>query len=179
MPNLMFFLNPIRKLDIQKSTIRQKVIYNIKHFIIKIGVYFGFTNIDYTYVHGDKKRIHIGKNCSTMNSIFNVLSGEIYIGDNTLFGHNCMVLTGTHQFTDGIRNSLHADKSLVETPVSGRDVNIGSGCFIGSGVTIVGPVTIGNNVIIGAGSLITKPIPDSCFAAGVPAKVIKRTIDIK
>ena len=51
------------------------------------------TNI---YIHGDKERVHIGKNTSLVNSLFNTSSGHIYIGDDTIFGHNCMLLTGKH-----------------------------------------------------------------------------------
>ena len=120
-------------------------------------------------------RVKLGKNCSTMNSIFNVISGEIHIGDDTIFGHNCMVLTGTHNFKNGLRISLDSSSNEDdETPTDGRDIIIGSGCFIGSGVTIIGPVKIGNNVIVGSGSVVTKSIPNSTFFAGVPAKFIKK-----
>ncbi len=173
-----FFLNPIRKRKKKKFDFLWHPVFTVLQFIIKTGLSCGFTNIDYSYVHGEKKRVHIGEDCSTMNSVFNVISGEIYIGDHTIFGHNCMLLTGTHLFENGIRKSLNNDKTLTEeTPSSGRDINIGNGCFIGSGVIIVGPVTIGENVIIGAGSVVTKSIPDSCFAAGIPAKIIKNLTD--
>lgn len=59
-----------------------------------------------------------------------------------------------------------------ETPESGYDIEIGEGCFIGSGVIILAPVKIGDNVIIGSGSLVVKDIPSNCFAAGAPAKLI-------
>ena len=72
-----------------------------KNKLILIGLYLGFRNINYSYVHGNKSRIKIGKNCSTMNTIFNSISGDISIGNDTIFGHNCMVLTGTHKFIDG------------------------------------------------------------------------------
>lgn len=49
---------------------------------------------------------------------------------------------------------------------------IGDNCYIGTGVTILGPVHIGNNVTIGAGAVVTKDVPDNCTVAGVPAKVI-------
>ena len=175
--NSPFLLNPIRRRNIIGLSILFHPIFFLRKSLIKIGLYCGFTNIDYAYVHGDKKRIHLGENCSTMNSIFNVISGEIHVGDNTIFGHNCMALTGTHIFEKGRRKSLNFNKTLEEeTPTVGRDIYIGKGCFIGSGVIIVGPLTIGDNVIIGAGSVVTKSIQDSCFAAGVPAKVIKSLI---
>lgn len=169
-----FFLNPIRRTNRTNRSIVSNILHWIRYFIIKIGILCGFQNIDYFYVHGSKKRLHLGENCSTMNSIFNVISGDIRIGNNTIFGHNCMILTGTHNFSGGVRVSLDKNRTIEETPTEGRDIEIGHGCFIGSGVIILGPVKIGNNVVIGSGSVVTKSIPDSCFVAGVPAKVIKK-----
>ena len=44
-----------------------------------------------------------------MNTLFNLSSGRVMIGDNTVFGHNCMVITGTHIYKDGMRLSLGKD----------------------------------------------------------------------
>lgn len=169
-----FFLNPIRNTKKTNRSFLFMLKYWTRYFFVRLGLLYGFQNIDYSYIHGDKKRFHIGENCSTMNSIFNVISGHITLGDNTIVGHNCMFLTGTHNFAEGVRASLTENYTDEETPTEGRDIKVGCGCFIGSGVTVIGPVTIGNNVIIGSGSVVTKSIPDSCFAVGFPAKVIKK-----
>ena len=169
-----FFLNPKRKDEISNQSVFKKVLFLIKKKIAWLWVYLGFVNINYSYIHGDKKRLILGKGCSTMNSIFNVISGKIIIGDNTIFGHSCMVLTGTHNFKNGKRISLdnnHDDKD--ETPSFGRDIIIGSGCFIGSGVIIIGPLEIEDNVIVGSGSIVTKSLKKGMFYAGNPAKKIK------
>lgn len=168
-----FFLNPKRLDNSLKFSLKNSILFKLKSKLRWIGVYLGFNNINYTYVHGEKNRVKLGANCSTMNSIFNVISGEIHVGDDTIFGHNCMVLTGTHNFNNGIRISLDSSSNEDETPTSGRDIIIGTGCFIGSGVTIIGPVEIGNNVVIGAGSVVTKSLPSRSFCAGIPAKLIK------
>jgi galactoside O-acetyltransferase len=126
------------------------------------------------YCKGDHKKLHLGKNVSTVNTLFNTSSGHIYIDDNTIFGHNVMVLTGVHEFLNGVRKSL-ITKGL-ETPLEGFDIKIGKGCWIASGVIITGKVNIGDNVIIGAGAVVTKDIPSNVFAAGVPAKVLKKNV---
>jgi acetyltransferase-like isoleucine patch superfamily enzyme len=164
-----FFLNPKRE---QGRSLRSIILYYLKLPLTQLGLWLGFINIEYSYVHGEKTRLKIGKKCSTMNTIFNVISGEIHIGDNTIFGHDCMVLTGTHEFYGGVRGSL-LDIPVDETPLSGRDIVIGTGCFVGSGVIIQGKLSIGKNVLIASGSVVTKNLPDSCFVAGIPAKVIK------
>jgi acetyltransferase-like isoleucine patch superfamily enzyme len=171
MLNNNFILNPKRIQ--QKKGIKAKLKYIAQMPFKKFAQWCGFLNIEYSYVHGEKSRIHIGKNCSTMNTIFNVISGEIIIGNHTIFGHNCMVLTGTHNFIDGKLASLNIPPKL-ETPVDGRDIYIGEGCFIGSGAIIIGPISIGNNVIIASGSVVYKDIPDSCLVGGNPAEIKKK-----
>ena len=166
-----YFLNPKRKH--QSKNFKLKLKYLFQEPFIKFAQWCGFLNMEYSYVHGEKSRIHLGKNCSTMNTIFNVISGEVTIGDNTIFGHNCMVLTGTHNFYNGRLASLN-DPPEVETPTQGRNIFIGQGCFIGSGAIIIGPISIGSNVIIASGSVVYKDIPDSCMVGGNPAEIKKK-----
>jgi len=169
---MSFFLNPKRK---ARKGVKARLKAMLLHLPIRFGLYCGFQHIDYSYVHGPINRVKLGRHCSTMNTIFNVISGDIDIGDHTLFGHGCMVLTGIHHFFDGMRGELH-DPPIPETPETGRDIRIGSGCFIGSGAIILGNVTIGDNVIIGAGAVVTSNIPSHSIAHGVPAKVIRSII---
>lgn len=44
--------------------------------------------------------------------------------------------------------------------------------IIGSGAAVLGPITIGECARIGANSVVTKDVPDSMTAVGIPAKVI-------
>lgn len=124
------------------------------------------------YCHGDPRRLHLGRGVSVVNTLFNVASGEIYVGDDTIFGHNCMVLTGRHEFSGGRRRSLATGEP--DTPTSGSDIRIGSGCWIASGAIVTGGTTIGDNTIIGAGAVVALDIPSGVFAAGVPARVIRK-----
>lgn len=123
------------------------------------------------YCHGDSARLHLGRRVSLVNTIFNVASGDIYVGDDTVFGHNCMVLTGRHEFLGGRRRKLATGEP--DTPTTGSDIHIGSGCWVASGAIITGGVTIGDNTIIGAGAVVAANIPGGVFAAGVPARVIR------
>jgi len=83
-----------------------------------------------------------------------------------------MILTGKHRFLKGKREKLITGKP--DADHHGHDITIGEGCWIASGVIITGQVNIGDNSIIGAGSIVTKNVPSGVFAAGVPAKVIKK-----
>jgi acetyltransferase-like isoleucine patch superfamily enzyme len=168
-----FVYNPWRRAN---SSRRQRVISRAASPLTRLGLAAGFLNIDYSYVHGDPRRLIVGHRCSIMNTVFNTVSGEIRIGDDTLFSHNCMVLTGTHRFDKGERSSLSGHSALPEVPLSERDIVIGRGCFIGAGSIIIGPVAIGDNARIGAGAVVTRNVPAGAFAAGVPAEV--RSVDL-
>lgn len=102
-----------------------------------------------------------------VNTIFNTGSGAIHVGNHVIFGHNVMVLTGKHDFSqnDGINQ-----KSSV---VQGRDIFIGDGVWIASGALVLGGVTIGEHSVVMAGAVVTKNVPPHSIVAGVPAKVIK------
>jgi len=123
------------------------------------------------YVHEDESRLHLGRGTSTMNTLFNTSSGHIYVGDYTIFGHNCLVLTGRHEFVAGRRKKLVSGGP--EAPPEGYDIRIGSGCWIASGAIICGGVTIGDNAIVAAGAVVTRDIPAGMFAAGVPARALR------
>lgn len=120
----------------------------------------------------DGGSLTIGERVSTMNTIFNLASGSVVVGDDTIFGYNCMVLTGRHQFTDGQRASLSGGE---EVPKDGGDISIGKGCWIASGATITGGVTIGDHVIVAGGAVVTADVPDHGIAGGIPARVIGDT----
>lgn len=82
-----------------------------------------------------------------------------------------MVLTGKHSNID---EAYERSIDLHAVPEDGRDVNIGCGCYIGSGSIIIGPVKIGDFSAIRAGSVVTKNIPKKTFFAGNPARMIRQ-----
>ena len=168
-----YFLNPKRHKELKSLSVLGKIRNILQQPFIKLGLWLGFQHIDYSYVHGNKSRLTIGSGCSTMNTLFNVISGDITIGSDTLFAHNCMVLTGTHNFIDGLRGDLH-ETPLKETPSSGNDIVIGKGCFFGSGSIVLGGVTIGDNVTIASGAVVVYDLPSDIMVAGIPAKPLKR-----
>jgi acetyltransferase-like isoleucine patch superfamily enzyme len=168
---MAFVHNPWRRSQVPR---RPRLLHATLRPITRLGLLCGFAHVDYAYVQGDRRRLHLGENCSVMNTVFNVVSGDVYVGDDTLFSHNCLVLTGTHRYFQGRRVNLQPAAPYPEVPTEGRDVRIGRGCFIAGGAAILGGVELGDNVVIGAGAVVATDIPEGCFAAGVPARVISR-----
>jgi acetyltransferase-like isoleucine patch superfamily enzyme len=117
---------------------------------------------------GPTKRVIVGQNVALANTLFNTSSGMVIIGDDSFFGHNVCLLTGTH---DHHKRGVSRHESV---PDSGRDILIGRGVWISSNVTVIGPCSIGDDVVIAAGSVVTGgELPGGYIYAGVPAKAIK------
>lgn len=143
---------------------------------------FKFYFYDTCFTMGSNGSLHLGKQVCTANTLFNLSSGSIYIGDNTIFGQNVMVLTGRHLFKNGMRASLQPGVERrgwgggdEEVPPKGYDIHIGKSVWIAAGAIISGGVTIGNGVIVMANSVVTKDVPDYAIVAGTPAKIIGDT----
>ena len=55
----------------------------------------------------------------------------------------------------------------------GRAREIGSDVWVGGGAIILPGVQIGSRTVIGAGSVVTRDVPASVFAAGNPCRVVR------
>ncbi len=54
-----------------------------------------------------------------------------------------------------------------------RHPTIGSGCVIGAGAKILGPLTLGEKVKVGANSVVIRDVAEGQTAVGIPAKVVQ------
>lgn len=88
---------------------------------------------------------------------------SVRIGDYTLFGPAVQIYTPMHPFNAVLRRQQEF----------GKPVEIGSDVWVGGGAIILPGVRIGSRSVIGAGSVVTRDIPDSVFAAGNPCRVIR------
>lgn len=100
----------------------------------------------------------IGKNTKIgYGGIGVVIHSRAKIGDNCIISQ-CVTIGGTSK--------------VENVPVIGNNV------FIGAGAKILGDVIIGDNCVIAANAVVTKDVEDNCLVGGIPAKVIKKNIDI-
>jgi acetyltransferase-like isoleucine patch superfamily enzyme len=119
-------------------------------------------------VWGDTRRVVLGRNVQLANALLNTMSGMIVIGDDTFFGHNVCLLTGSHDYRK------RGAQRQAAIPEIGRDIFIGRGVWISTNVTIIGPCTIGDDAVIAAGSVVLGgELPGGHLYAGVPARAIK------
>lgn len=95
-------------------------------------------------------------------------SAPVTVGDRTLFGPNCELITVNHPLGAQPRR---------EGWEQGQAITIGDDCWFGSRVTVLPGVTIGDRSVIGAGAVVAQDIADDSLAVGVPAKVV-RTLNV-
>lgn len=112
------------------------------------------------------KNLHIGKGVFINSGCKFQDQGGIYIGEGTQIGHGTIFATLNH----GLKPEERLD--LIPKPI-----HIGKNVWIGSGSVILSGVSIGDNAVIGAGSVVTKDIPENMIAVGSPAKVIKSVFE--
>ena len=113
-----------------------------------------------------------------MNFNFTCLDcAPVAIGDDVLFGPNVSLLPPMHPIRWQDRNVRQAEDGSYYDYEYGRPITIGSNCWFGGNVTVLGGVTIGDGCGIGAGAVGTKDIPANCVAVGNPAHVIRQITD--
>ena len=108
--------------------------------------------------------VHFGNNVYANFNLTLVDDGQIFVGDNVMFGPNVVVATPNHPILPELRKKGYQYN---------RDVVIGNNVWIGAGAIIVPGITIGDNSVIGAGSVVTHDIPANVVAVGNPCQVLR------
>ena len=83
---------------------------------------------------------------------------------------------GNHVLMGPFASIIDDDRHEIEPGAvqhTGRTV-IGSNAWLGRSVAVMPGVSIGDGAVIGANSVVTRDIPPDSFAAGAPARVIRK-----
>jgi serine O-acetyltransferase len=83
----------------------------------------------------------------------------IVIGETAVIGDDVSMLQGV---TLGGTGAERGD----------RHPKVGRGVLLGAGAKVLGNITIGDYAKIASGSVVLKPVPAGCTAAGVPARLV-------
>lgn len=135
--------------------------------IIEENTYISNGSYINVFRYSDKETaiIKIGKNCFFAAGVVIHGHNSVYIGDESIFGPNSVIITGNH-------GKIYAETKYRYAHIPfGLPVIIGKNCWIGANVKILSGVTIGDNTVIGAGSVVTHNIPPSSLAYGNPARI--------
>lgn len=109
--------------------------------------------------------------------------GEIIIGENVFFNHNCSltcaenVVIGNHCMFANNLVIIDHDHEIVKDGVTGKLVSkpiiIEDRVWCGANVTITKGVHIGTGAVIAAGAVVTRNVPEKAVVGGVPARIIR------
>ncbi|NGO74534.1 acyltransferase [Streptomyces sp. YC504] len=91
----------------------------------------------------------------------------VTIGADCYFGPYVYVTSTNHSYDDP------------QEPVGKQwprmePVEIGPGCWIGTGAVILPGARLGRNVVVAAGAVVRGDVPDHAVVAGAPARVVRR-----
>lgn len=132
---------------------------------------------------------HIEENVRICSSARFITNGDLKIGSGTWVGHEVLVVggratviigknsdiaprvtmaTGTHEVLVGRERAAGNGYSL--------DIEIGDGCWIGTGAVILGGSKIGDCCLVAAGAVVKGEFPERSLIGGVPAKVLRKLV---
>lgn len=141
--------------------------------VINIGVGFSSNSGLVIETFGETSVIEIGVNVYANYRLHIGACDSIIIGENTLFGSDCLIIDHSHGGYDSEYSSdpfsPPVRRKLISSPIK-----IGANCWLGDRVSVLPGVTIGDGCIVGVGSVVTKNLPAYTLSVGSPARVIKR-----
>src|SRR5919202_1974235 len=118
-------------------------------------------------MQSEKSQIGVGSDCVILFRSYLNTTRKILIGKGVGIGGYCLIFT--HSAWQNV---------LDGNPYKFADVKIKDNAWLPWNVTVLPGVIINQDVTVGSGSVITRSLPTSVFAAGVPAKVIQKK-DVK
>jgi acetyltransferase-like isoleucine patch superfamily enzyme len=114
-------------------------------------------------MQSEKGQIEVGSDCVILYRSYLNTTRRISIGNGVGIGGYCLIFT--HSAWQNV---------LEGNPYQFADVTIKDDSWLPWNVTVLPGVIIDKGVTIGSGSVVTKSLPPYVFAAGVPAKIIRK-----
>lgn len=145
------------------TTVKERTVINAFRSI-SIGNY---TIIDRDVLIGgmqsEASQFKIGNNCVVLYRSYINTTRTVMIGNDVGIGGYCLLFTHSSW-----QNALNGNPYLFAS------IAIRDEAWLPWNVTVLPGVTIGKGVTVGTGSVVTKNLSPGVFAAGVPARVIKK-----
>ena len=116
-----------------------------------------------------QKGVLIGKRVKVSSHTF--ICEGVTIEDEAFIGHGVMFTNDKYPRAANPDGALQTEADWIVTPTL-----VKRGASIGSNATILCGVTIGERAIVGAGSVVTRDVPPDTIVAGVPARLMRKTI---
>jgi acetyltransferase-like isoleucine patch superfamily enzyme len=114
-------------------------------------------------MQSEASQFKIGNNCVVLYRSYINTTRTVMIGNDVGIGGYCLLFTHSSW-----QNALNGNPYLFAS------IAIRDEAWLPWNVTVLPGVTIGKGVTVGTGSVVTKNLSPGVFAAGVPARVIKK-----
>ena len=111
---------------------------------------------------------------SRMSELFQVdIHPATRIGRGVFVDHGTGIVIGeTAVIGDGVSMLQGVTLGGTGAERGDRHPKIGNGVLLGAGAKVLGNITVGDYAKIASGSVVLKPVPPGCTAAGVPARLV-------
>ncbi|MFK0253587.1 acyltransferase [Streptomyces sp. NPDC090445] len=96
-----------------------------------------------------------------------IADAPITIGNNTFCGPGVYITSTNHSYDD-------PHEPIGRQWPRSEPVEIGPGCWLGTGAVILPGARLGRNVVVAAGSVVRGEVPDHAVVAGAPARIVRR-----
>ncbi|WP_046780739.1 acyltransferase [Streptomyces yangpuensis] len=96
-----------------------------------------------------------------------IADARIEIGSNTFCGPGVYITSTNHSYDD-------PHEPIGRQWPRSAPVEIGPGCWLGTGAVILPGARLGRNVVVAAGSVVRGEVPDHAVVAGAPARIVRR-----
>lgn len=107
-------------------------------------------------------RVEIGPGTTFTSSSLIQITTSLTIGRRAVFGQSLLIVDGNHRWRD-------PDVHLLDQGYDFTPIEIGDGAVVMTKSTIF--ASLGERALVGAHSLVNRPVPAFCLAAGTPARV--------
>jgi serine O-acetyltransferase len=111
---------------------------------------------------------------SRMSEIFQVdIHPATRIGSGVFIDHGTGIVVGeTAVIGDDVSMLQGVTLGGTGAERGDRHPKVGKGVLLGAGAKVLGNITIGDYAKVASGSVVLKPVPAGCTAAGVPARLV-------
>lgn len=112
----------------------------------------------------------ISDGCLLNGNNFLDLSGRITLEKGVSLGPGVIIMTHNRY-----NHNAFLEERLAHT-CGVKDVLIKEGSGIKAAALIIHGITIGKNAVVAGGAVVNRDVPDNCWVAGVPARLLKEII---
>ncbi|MGI5483992.1 acyltransferase [Streptomyces lavendofoliae] len=96
-----------------------------------------------------------------------VADAPVTVGADTFCGPYVYITSTNHSYDD-------PDEPVGRQWPRSAPVEVGPGCWLGTGSVILPGARLGRNVVVAAGAVVRGEVPDHAVVAGAPARVVRR-----